>query len=239
MRAVLDCIVKKSIGIDCFIDGFVSINQNYLLDQFNSPILDQSGNPIEQIMFAPTNHNLLDQLGNPILDQLGAPIIDLYVSAPTTSAQLLGQLGQQILDQLGNSLFDQHYIAPVVIAPPPIATQPTYGFLRLPADSTLSGHRAVIQTVTGISYADNTIDAHYGRVLGITANAGIQGDLINVVTDGELDGFASFTVDLPVYLSSLGVVTQNPPTTGFIQQLGIAISSTRVFVQLQTPISLI
>ncbi len=105
--------------------------------------------------------------------------------------------------------------------------------ISIVAGEDLGGHRAVV-TDNGLAYyADNTNADHSNIVLGITLGAVNAGDPASVVTLGELPGLFGLTPNAPIYLSNNGILTQVVPTTGFIQQLGTAIVSDRMLVNIQ------
>lgn len=59
---------------------------------------------------------------------------------------------------------------------------------------------------------------------------------INVVTNGPiLTGFSGLTQDAPYFVSTSGGLTTTPPATGVVQQIGFALSTTSLYVNLYTP----
>lgn len=53
---------------------------------------------------------------------------------------------------------------------------------------------------------------------------------IEVIFSGIIGGYSGFTAGLPLFVSTSGVPTHTPPTTGMVQQIGFAISTTEFFV---------
>lgn len=105
--------------------------------------------------------------------------------------------------------------------------------LQFIAGSDLGGNRVV----TGAStYADNTDLTTIGRAIGLTQGAAAIGEPVNIVTIGELDGFFGLITNDPVYLSTDGTTTQTVPTTGYIQRIGVAISTTKISLNFSDPI---
>jgi len=96
----------------------------------------------------------------------------------------------------------------------------------LVAGANLGGNRAIIDAAT---YADNTNVTHANRVIGITQGAASIGANVTVQVSGELSGFSGLSLG-PVYLSTNGTLTQTIPTTGILQQLGIAINPTTIII---------
>ncbi len=58
---------------------------------------------------------------------------------------------------------------------------------------------------------------------------------IDVTFTGIVGGFAGFTVGSPLFISTAGIPTHTPPTTGMVQQIGFAVSTSELFVQLMQP----
>jgi hypothetical protein len=107
------------------------------------------------------------------------------------------------------------------------------------AGSALSGHRVVRASAPDeVDVASSANVAHAGLVLGITTGAAIQGDLAHVRIAGELIEPTFAFVPGPVYFNSSGVLTQTPPTSGFIQSVAVALSATKIVVGLGIPILL-
>jgi hypothetical protein len=106
------------------------------------------------------------------------------------------------------------------------------------ADGNIGGQRVVIANTDGtISYADNENLSHLGRVLGVTAGAGNDGDDVLVIREGliSFSGW-SWNTSLPIYLASNGLLSQNVATSGFSQIVGFAESPTDLYVNLREPI---
>ena len=103
------------------------------------------------------------------------------------------------------------------------------------ADIAMISNKAVCATSTGCNYADNSVKCN---VLGITNSAAVSGQQVTIMADGGMNGFSGLTQGQPVYLGSSGNLTQTVPTSGFIQQLGIATSTTSVNIRISTPIFL-
>jgi hypothetical protein len=58
---------------------------------------------------------------------------------------------------------------------------------------------------------------------------------IDVTFTGIVGGFAGFTVGSPLFISTSGIPTHTPPATGMVQQIGFAVSTSELFVQLMQP----
>lgn len=58
---------------------------------------------------------------------------------------------------------------------------------------------------------------------------------ISVVTMGRVGGYAGFTPGAALYISTAGIPTHTAPSTGTVQQIGFANSTTEMFVNLMQP----
>ena len=105
-------------------------------------------------------------------------------------------------------------------------------------DQAIGGHRVVRATTTGVDYADQSVESHQGKVVGITASAFAAGELVKVYTAGEVIESTWTWTPGPVYLGTNGLLTQTVPTSGFIQQVGVAHEPTKLVVQLLSSIKL-
>jgi len=98
------------------------------------------------------------------------------------------------------------------------------------ADNDLGGHRVVIATQTGVDYADSSNQSHVDLVLGVTNNAAIATDSVNITTNGELVEPSWSWALGNVYVGVGGILTQTAPTIGFIQVIGVATASDTLLV---------
>ena len=114
------------------------------------------------------------------------------------------------------------------------------GVLDIQAGEVIQGHRVVISGVDGLVYkADNTNISHYGRILGITDRAYVFLEPTEVISSGVvIEPSFNLTPGLPIFFDNLGMITQTPPTTGFLQNIGHAINPTTIVIEMKTPILL-
>jgi hypothetical protein len=106
--------------------------------------------------------------------------------------------------------------------------------------SIMSGHRMVTVNTNGkLIYADSTVPSHASRVIGIIISSVVVDELTQVYITGSVEE-PSWTWDInePIYLSTNGQLTQTPPLTGFLLIVGFPITSTKIFIDLVTPIIL-
>ena len=89
------------------------------------------------------------------------------------------------------------------------------------------------------SYADQSDSNSYGKVIGISKGAVTTGDWLDIISSTELNGFTGLTPNEVIYLGLNGLVTQIVPTTGYIQQLGVVLTSTSILVNISLPVQLL
>jgi hypothetical protein len=111
--------------------------------------------------------------------------------------------------------------------------------LNFSAGETIGSNRVVRLSSGTAMYADNTILSHANKVIGISTQAKTIGQSLPVQVAGVLDGFTGLTPDAPVYLQANGVVNSTLPTSGFVQQIGIATTSTKILINIQPIVNLI
>ena len=102
------------------------------------------------------------------------------------------------------------------------------------AGATLSALKAVYADVSGDVLAADSSNLATSNVVGVTKTSASIGASIDVVTYGALnDALWSWTVGQLVYVGAAGALTQTPPTTGYVCQVGIAVKTTQVNINLQ------
>jgi hypothetical protein len=109
--------------------------------------------------------------------------------------------------------------------------------IRLRAQWPVSAHRFVTDGAEYVGH-DNTFDAN--RVLGMTLNAADADALVNVAVLGYVhESTWNLTPDLPIYLGKDGYMTQTPPTEGFLLSVGVALTPTSAYIDVDVPIFLL
>jgi len=104
------------------------------------------------------------------------------------------------------------------------------------AGETIGGHRGVCSSSNLIYYADNTNLLQVNRLIGISVQAVDIGQQLNIQSAGEITGFTGLTAGDILYLQTNGVINTTLPTSGFIQQVGIALTSTTILLNIQPSI---
>jgi hypothetical protein len=98
----------------------------------------------------------------------------------------------------------------------------------------LSASRVVKQVDNVVSYASSDDDNSAYTTIGITRTAGTT---VTVVKTGELvDTSFSFTANEPLFLNTNGFFSHTPPSSGFILQVGVALSTTKMLVDIGEPL---
>lgn len=108
------------------------------------------------------------------------------------------------------------------------------GSIILTAPIDLGGNRVVMANG---NYADNSDSNTLNKVIGFTKTSALQGQLVEVMLLSELNGFSSLIPNEPLYLLTAGTITQTPPAIGYVQQVGVALSSTKILINISKPIN--
>jgi hypothetical protein len=117
---------------------------------------------------------------------------------------------------------------------------PDTRFIREIAGEALGGNRVVIvDDDSKAYYADRSISSHTNRVLGITTSAVSQDVFVDIQIFGIMvEPSWNWTMELPIFLSTSGVLTQTAPTSGFILIMGFPVSSSAMMIEKGIPITL-
>lgn len=106
------------------------------------------------------------------------------------------------------------------------------------AGEAIGGQRAVmLHSDDKLYYADQSNPTHFNRVLGITTGAVASGATPTVRCAGKMtEPTWAWDLDKFLYLSTNGLLTQTPPSSGFLLQLGWPLSATSIMVDIKEPI---
>lgn len=109
--------------------------------------------------------------------------------------------------------------------------------VAITAAENLGGHRIV--TVEGF-YASKDTATDKNKVLGMTTGAASIGSEATVQVSGFIEESSwNWDVDLPVFLSTNGQLTQSAITSGFSLIVGKPRTATNMFISISEPIILI
>jgi hypothetical protein len=87
--------------------------------------------------------------------------------------------------------------------------------------------------------ADSGNIAQLGEFLGVCVGSTVASGQVSIQYKGQLtyNGW-SWTLGVPIFLGAGGVLTQIPPTAGFLQEVGIPLSANSMLIQIADPIHL-
>jgi hypothetical protein len=106
------------------------------------------------------------------------------------------------------------------------------------AVTSLGGHRVVRGSLGGLRLASAGSLSDAGSAIGITTGAAEAGQPATFQPSGIMTESSWAWTPGPIFLGSNGALTQSPPAAAFEQQVAIAISATRIVVQIEPPILL-
>lgn len=107
--------------------------------------------------------------------------------------------------------------------------------LTLPAGGTVSGHRAVYLT-NGKWFTADADSVVPGVALAMSTHAAVLNDALTARFHGLITMGGWSWSPGPVWLGAAGALTQTPPTSGTLIQMGSAASPTSVFINPTTPV---
>jgi len=151
----------------------------------------------------------------------------------------------------GRSDANQHPAAAVAIAPiATLGTETVQGALEALAERggaeeitpvaavAVGAYKAAAFRANGqIEPASHDNPAHLSRLAGITLTSAAAGAVARVSVNGlvRFNGWA-WTPGAPVFVGKNGDLTEMPPVTGFVQQIGIATGADALLVGVGIPI---
>lgn len=95
------------------------------------------------------------------------------------------------------------------------------------AGQVINGGKAVILDTDGLVYhMDINNSAHWYQYVGISNNAAIIGDPVGITVSGKTNVLGTgWTPGIGYYISSTGVLSSTPPSSGFCKQVGVGIDT--------------
>lgn len=176
---------------------------------------------------------LFDREAGAVLTLLGEPVSIVSLSDPASVTVLeLDAIHLADLDFTASVEFDPGFVSGPAGPQGPAGVSGDGGALAfaITAGANLSGHTVVKASGSGALPASSALASDAGKVIGITTGAASSGALASVQSSGEIEEPSWSWLPGPVYFTSSGTLTQTAPTTGFVQQIGIAISPTTLMV---------
>lgn len=112
------------------------------------------------------------------------------------------------------------------------------GAVSYRAATALSGHVAIALDSNGDAIAADPTNALHANVVGLTSNAAVLGDNVQVVSRGFVEHLGwTLTPGQPVFLGPSGSIVQTVPGgAAFTKVLGFALAPTRMNIDLQPAI---
>ena len=106
------------------------------------------------------------------------------------------------------------------------------------ANGDVSAVKAVYDTGSGLSLANNNVDFQQAYVIGISRTSATDGNDLQYKIIGKFqDSSLSFAIGSQIYLDVNGGLTDVAPTTGFRVAIGVAINS-GIQINIEEPIIL-
>lgn len=140
------------------------------------------------------------------------------VVAETSQELVITEEGQSLLEITPNAMVvNKTFVGAGVV-------------LSLVAGEALGGHRAVVVENGEVFYADKDTSPHSGQVIGVTVHAASIGEAIDVQYAGELEELSWTFNPGAVYIGLNGVLTQTRPSSGWVMNIGTAISPTKISI---------
>lgn len=109
-----------------------------------------------------------------------------------------------------------------------------------PTNSVINSHRAIITDNLGYAkHASSTDVTHAALIIGVSLNSVTDLSNVNVRSLGFMeDNSWNWTPAQPLFVGNIGQLTQTPPAVGFSLIVATAITPTKIFINIKTPIIL-
>lgn len=104
--------------------------------------------------------------------------------------------------------------------------------IQIPAGEDLLAYRVVIAVNGYAYYADKDVSGNRDRIIGITSEDCLLGDISDVYITGAVTNVSWNFVDGITYLGNQGNLTQTLPPTGFQIQIGRTITNTILLIDI-------
>jgi hypothetical protein len=119
-------------------------------------------------------------------------------------------------------------IAAIIGPPGPAGPPGAGGYVEREAGEALGGHR--VARIGGDGLARYASPAEADGIAGITVGAAGPGAMAQIVATGELVENGWAWSPGPIYLADAGTLSQTPPSSGAIVQIGTALGPHAMFV---------
>jgi hypothetical protein len=108
--------------------------------------------------------------------------------------------------------------------------------IELNSGEDLGGQRIITSKSGDAFYSDPSVEIDGGKVVGLTTTATNLNDPCFIQTSGLMEDVTWTWTEGPVYNGANGVLTQTAPLTGFVLQVGIALTGTTILINIQQSI---
>jgi hypothetical protein len=106
-------------------------------------------------------------------------------------------------------------------------------FLTRNSIASISALRAVADTSFGVSTVDPLNSLSLASLIGVSINAASNGQMVTVQQKGILqDPSWNWTPNQPIFVGSMGILTNTPPTSIATRQVGVALSATAILIDI-------
>ena len=107
------------------------------------------------------------------------------------------------------------------------------------AGSILSGQRLVMLDNSKVIYFDPTNENNAGKLVGITNQAALENELIEVVSFGVITNMSVLVPNSIYYARDNGNISTTPEPNGIFQRIGIAIDNNNLKIEFSEPLIII
>lgn len=114
---------------------------------------------------------------------------------------------------------------------------PEIKYLSFVAGESLGSPR-VIMVNNNLAYLYDLTENNIDKVLGISINSVIIGDVVNIKANAKIIT-SGLIINNTYYAGTLGTITNVLPTSGVCLEIGYAVSTTELIVDIKQPIILI
>lgn len=109
--------------------------------------------------------------------------------------------------------------------------------LSFPASVNISQYQVVALISGSAEIADSSNMNYFDAVSGICIAGTLAGASCPIQYTGEISDTAwTWVPNVPIFLGTLGTLTQTPPSVGFSQQIAIPLSATTILISIANPI---
>lgn len=127
----------------------------------------------------------------------------------------------------------------IIVYPPGTIINSDSLQLKFTSEGPVSSPRVMYTGATGPAVADKDVLTQQDKILGVTiTSAAAAGEEVSVVTEGKIDDPSFSFTPGAIWLGNAGVLTQVKPTSGLLVQIAVAITATKINVNIGMAIKL-